>query len=125
MTNEEIVEAVGALTVLELVDLVKELEDKFGVSALAPVVNVQNTTFSPPIDPEPEEQTAFDVYLMAIGDRKIQVIKAVRELVDLGLRESKAVVDSCPSEVLRGVPKEQAEGAKEHLERAGATAEVR
>lgn len=123
MNREDLIETIGNMTIIELAELVKELEDKFGVSALTPVV-VNNST-PEPIDIEPlEEQTIFDVYLTYIGDRKIQVIKAVRELTDLGLREAKAVVDATPSKVIEGVSKEIAEAAVERLESIGALGRV-
>lgn len=126
MAKEEIIEAIGNLTVIELADLVKALEEKFGVSAAAPVaVAVAGAPVGAGAAPEEEEQTEFDVLLSAIGDQKIQVIKAVRELTSLGLREAKAVVDEAPSEVLKGLPKDQAEAAKKRLEEAGATAELK
>lgn len=126
MAKEEIIEAIGNLTVIELADLVKALEEKFGVSAAAPVaVAVAGAPVGGGAAPEEEEQTEFDVLLSAIGDQKIQVIKAVRELTSLGLREAKAVVDEAPSEVLKALPKDQAEAAKKRLEEAGATAEIK
>lgn len=126
MTKEEMIEAIGNMTVLELADLVKALEEKFGVSAAAPVaVAVAGGPAGGEAAAAEDEQTEFDVLLSAIGDQKIQVIKAVRELTSLGLREAKAVVDEAPSEVLKGLPKDQAEAAKKRLEEAGATAELR
>lgn len=126
MTKEEMIEAIGNMTVLELADLVKALEEKFGVSAAAPVaVAVAGGPAGGEAAAAEEEQIEFDVLLSAIGDQKIQVIKAVRELTSLGLREAKAVVDEAPSEVLKGLPKDQAEAAKKRLEEAGATAEIK
>ena len=127
MTNEELIEAIGNMTVLELADLVKALEERFGVSAAAPV-SVAMPGIAGGGDggaAEQEEQTEFDVMLTAIGDQKIQVIKAVRELTSLGLREAKAVVDQAPSEVLKAVGKEEAAAAKEKLESVGATAQIK
>ena len=127
MTKEELIDAIGGMTVLELADLVKALEEKFGVSAAAPVAlampGVAGAGQAAAV--EEEEQTEFDVILSAIGDQKIQVIKAVRELTSLGLREAKAVVDDAPSDVLKGVNKEAATAAKEKLESVGATAEIK
>ena len=126
MTKEELIEAIGNMTVLELADLVKALEEKFGVSAAAAVaVAAPGGAVSTAAAVEEEEKTEFDVVLTAVGDQKIQVIKAVRELTSLGLREAKAVVDGAPSEVVKGVPREDADAAKERLETAGATVELK
>ena len=127
MTNEEMIEAIGSMTVLELHELVKALEEKFGVSAAAPVaMAVAGGPAAAGAEAQPEEeQTEFDVMLTAVGDQKIQVIKAVRELTSLGLREAKAVVDDAPSAVVKGVSKEEATAAKEKLEGVGATVEVK
>ena len=126
MTKEELIEASGSMTVLELADLVKALEDKFGVSAAAPVAVAAGPVAAEaaPAAVE-EEQTEFDVVLSAVGDQKIQVIKVVRELTSLGLREAKEVVDSAPSDVLKAVPKEAADAAKEKLEAVGASVTIR
>ncbi len=126
MTKEELIEAIGNMTVLELADLVKALEEKFGVSAAAPVAVAAGPVVAEaaPVAQE-EEQTEFDVVLTAVGDQKIQVIKVVRELTSLGLREAKEVVDGAPSEVLKGVPKEAAQAAKEKLEAVGASVTIR
>lgn len=128
MTQEELIEAIGGMTVLELAGLVKALEEKFGVSAAAPMAMAfagpaAGAGDAPVV--EEEEQVEFDVILSSVGDQKIQVIKAVRELTNLGLREAKAVVDEAPSKVLKAVNKEQATAAKERLEQAGATAQVK
>jgi len=126
VTKEELIEAIGNMTVLELAELVKALEEKFGVSAAAPIaVAAAGAAAGGEAAAEEEEQTEFTVVLTAVGDQKIQVIKAVRELTSLGLREAKAVVDEAPSEVLKGVDKEQAEAAKARLEQAGATVEIK
>jgi large subunit ribosomal protein L7/L12 len=127
VTKEELVEAIGSMTVLELSELVKALEDKFGVSAAAPMaMPVAGVAMAAAAEaaPEEEEQTEFDVVLTGVGDQKIQVIKAVRELTSLGLREAKAVVDDL-GKVLEAVDKGHAADAKERLEAAGATVEVR
>ena len=126
MTKEELIEAIGNMTVLELADLVKALEAEFGVSAAAPVAVAAGPVAmeAAPVAEE-EEQTEFDVVLSAVGDQKIQVIKVVRELTSLGLREAKEVVDNAPSEVLRGVPKDVAQAAKEKLEAVGASVTIR
>ncbi|MEN6480496.1 MAG: 50S ribosomal protein L7/L12 [Anaerolineales bacterium] len=126
MSQEELIEAISNMTVLELAELVKALEAKFGVSAAAPVaVAAAAGPVSAAAAVEEEEQTEFDVVLKAVGDNKIQVIKVVRELTNLGLREAKAVVDEAPSEVLKGVEKAVAESAKKALEEVGATVELK
>jgi len=129
VTKEEIIEAISNMTVLELAELVKALEQKFGVSAAAPVA-VAAVATGPAASAEAaaapvEEQTEFDVILKTIGDQKIQVIKVVRELTNLGLREAKEVVEAAPSTILKAVSKEAAAAAKEKLEAAGATVEIK
>ncbi|MEA3406908.1 MAG: 50S ribosomal protein L7/L12 [Chloroflexota bacterium] len=124
MTNEELVETIENMTVLELAELVKTLEEKFGVSASAPVAVAAAGTAAAQAEEEEEEQVVFDVMLTDVGDQKIQVIKAVRELTPLGLREAKEVVDEAPSAILTQIPREEAESAKERLEEAGATVEL-
>jgi len=115
------------MTVLELSELVKALEEKFGVSAAAPAVavGVAPAVAGPAAAPEEEEQTEFDVILKDFGAQKIQVIRAVRELTDLGLRESKELVEGAPNPVRQAVSKEEAEQAKARLEEAGAAVEIR
>ena len=125
MTQQELIDAIGNMTVLELAELVKALEEKFGVSAAAPMAVAAAGPVAAAVAEEEEEQTEFDVVITAAGDQKIQVIKAVRELTTLGLREAKAVVDEAPSEVLKGVDKAAAEAAKAKLEEAGATLQVK
>jgi large subunit ribosomal protein L7/L12 len=126
MTKEEIIDALSQMTVLELSELVSALEEKFGVSAAAPVAVAAAPGGAAALVAEAvEEKTEFDVVLQSIGPKKIQVIKAVRELTGLGLRESKAVVDEAPRPVLEAVSKEEAEAAKAKLEEGGATVEVR
>lgn len=126
MTKEELIDAISGMTVLELSELVKALEEKFGVSAAAPMaMAMPGSAVAAEAAVEEEEQTEFDVLLSGVGDQKIQVIKAVRELTDLGLREAKEVVDGAPSTVLKAVAKEQAEAAKEKLVAAGATVEIK
>ncbi len=125
MTKEELIEAIGNMTVLELSELVHALEDKFGVSAAAPVAVAAGPVAGAEAAAEEEEQTEFDVMLTGIGDQKIQVIKAVRELTSLGLREAKAVVDGAPSAVMEKVSKDDAAAAKEKLEGVGATVEIK
>lgn len=120
---EKIYEGITQLTVLEAAELVKAMEERLGVSAAAPVAVA--AAAAPGAAAEEEvEQTAFDVILKASGDRKIQVIKAVREMVNVGLKDAKAIVDAAPTKVREGVSKDEAEVAKKKLEEAGATVEV-
>lgn len=123
MTNEEILEAISNMSVLELSELVKAIEDKFGVSAAAPVAVAAAPTAGAAA--AAEEKTEFDVILKEIGDKKIQVIKAVREITGLGLKDAKALVDGAPKEVKTGVAKAEAEEMKKKLEDAGATVELK
>jgi len=125
VTKEELIEAIGSMTVLELAELVKALEEKFGVSAAAPMAVAAMPGVAAAGAPEEEEQTEFTVVLTEVGDQKIQVIKAVRELTSLGLREAKAAVDEIPSEIVKDVPKDAADAAKEKLEGAGAKVEIK
>ena len=124
-TKEEILEAIKGMSVLDLDDLVKELEETFGVSAAAPVA----VAAAPAADGagaavEEEEQSEFTVVLKEIGDKKINVIKAVRSVTTLGLKEAKDLVESAPANVKEGVGKEDAEAAKTALEEAGAVVAV-
>lgn len=118
MTKDDIKEAIKSMTVLELSELVKELEEEFGVTAAAPVAAA-----AAPADAAPaaEEKTEFNVTLKAIGDNKIPVIKVVREVTGLGLKEAKELVDGAPSAVKEGLSKEDAEQVKAKLEEVGAT----
>lgn len=124
MTNEEILEAISNMSVLELSELVKAIEDKFGVSAAAPVA-VAAAAPAAGAAAAAEEKTEFDVVLKEIGEKKIQVIKAVREITGLGLKDAKALVDGAPKEVKTGVAKAEAEEMKKKLEDAGATVELK
>lgn len=124
ITKDDVVEFIANMSVLELSELVKEMEEKFGVSAAAPVAMMA----AGPADggaAEADEQTEFDVILTAIGDKKIQVIKEVRAITGLGLKDAKAVVDEAPKAVKEGLPKEEAEKIKEQLEGAGAQVEIK
>jgi large subunit ribosomal protein L7/L12 len=125
-SQEEVLEAVASWTVLELSEFVKAFEEKFGVSAAAPVAVAAPGAAAPgaPAEAAAEEKDEFDVVLGAAGDKKIQVIKEVRALTSLGLKEAKELVDSAPKPVLEKVPKDQAEAAKAKLEGAGATVEL-
>lgn len=126
LTKEEILEAIGSMTVLELADLVKAFEEKFGVSAAAPVAMAAAPAAGGAAAPaEEEEQTEFDVVLTGVGDKKIQVIKVVRELTSLGLKEAKDLVDGAPKPVKEKVSKEEAETAKAKLVEAGASVEIK
>ena len=123
VTKEEVVEFISNMTVLELSEFIKELEDKFGVSAAAPVAAV---AAAPAATAAPAaEKTEFDVVLKEVGANKIAVIKAVRAITDLGLKEAKAKVDSVPSTIKEGVSKDDAEAAKKQLTEAGATVELK
>jgi large subunit ribosomal protein L7/L12 len=128
LSQEEVLEAIAGWTVLELSEFVKAFEDKFGVSAAAPVAvagpaaGVAAPGAEAPVE---EEKVEFDVVLASTGDKKIQVIKEVRALTSLGLKEAKDLVDSAPKPVLEKVTKEQAEEAKGKLEAAGASVELK
>ena len=122
MNKEEIMQAIEEMSVLELSELVEELEEKFGVSAAAPVAVAGGAAGGGAAE---EEQTEFDVFLAEIGAKKIKVIKAVRELTGLGLKEAKGVVDEAPGNVKEGLSKEDAEEMKEKLEEAGDTVELK
>jgi large subunit ribosomal protein L7/L12 len=121
---EKIVEEISELSLLEAADLVKMLEEKLGVSAAAPMAMAAMPVAAAEAEPE-EEKTEFDVILKEIGPKKIEVIKAVRQLTALGLKESKEMVDGAPSTVLEAVAKEAAEDAKAKMEAAGAVIEVK
>ena len=122
MTKEEIMQAIEEMTVLELSELVKAMEEKFGVSAAAPVAVAAAPAAGAAAA---EEKTEFDVILASAGDKKINVIKVVREVTGLGLKEAKALVDGAPAPVKEGSYKEDAEALKAKLEEAGATVELK
>ncbi|MGI9032873.1 MAG: 50S ribosomal protein L7/L12 [Acidimicrobiales bacterium] len=125
-TKEEILDSIAGMTVLELSELLTEFEDKFGVTAAAPVAAAAPATGGgAEAAPVEEEKDEFDVVLAAVGDKKIQVIKEVRSLTNLGLKEAKDLVDGAPKPVLEKASKEDAEKAKAQLEAAGATVEVK
>jgi len=124
VTKEDVIEFVSSMSVLELSELVKEMEEKFGVSAAAPVA-VGAGPGAQAAQAEAEEKTEFDVILSQIGDKKIQVIKAVRAITGLGLKEAKALVDEAPRPVQEGVSKEEVEDIKKQLEEACATVEIK
>jgi large subunit ribosomal protein L7/L12 len=120
----EILDKISSMTVLELSELIKAMEDKFGVSAAAAVAVAGPAAGAAPVAAA-EEQTEFTVMLTSIGDNKVNVIKAVRELTGLGLKEAKDVVDGAPKAVKEGIPKADAEAAKKKLEDAGAKADIK
>lgn len=124
ITKEDVIEFIANMTVLDLSELVKEMEEKFGVSAAAPVAMMA----AGPGDAAgaaAEEQTEFDVVIVAQGDKKIQVIKEVRALTSLGLKEAKALVEDLPHAVKEGITKDEAEKVKAQLEEAGAQVEIK
>lgn len=123
ITKEQVVEFISNMTVLELAEFIKELEDKFGVSAAAPAVAVAAAPAA--AAPAEEEKTEFDVILKEVGANKIGVIKVVRALTGLGLKEAKDKVDGAPSTLKEAVSKEDAEAAKKQLEEAGAKCEIK
>ncbi len=127
MSKDELIDSIKQMTVMELADLVKALEEEFGVSAAAPVA-VAAAGAAPAAGEEAgggEEQTEFNVMLTSFGESKINVIKAVREVAGLGLKEAKELVESAPKAVKEGVSKEEAAVVKEKLEAAGATIEIK
>ena len=123
ITKEQVVEFIKQMSVLELSELVKEFEEIFGVSAAAPVAVAAGPAAGG--EAAAEEQTEFDVVLTAIGEKKINVIKVVRAITDLGLKEAKDLVDGTPNTVKEAASKEEAEGIKTQLEEAGASAELK
>ncbi len=129
LTKEEILDGIASMSVIELSELLKEFEERFGVTAAAPVAVAAAGAGGPAAAgeaaPAEEEQDEFDVILATVGDKKIQVIKEVRALTSLGLKEAKDLVDSAPKPVLEKVSKEDAEKAKAQLEGAGATVELK
>lgn len=124
ITKENVIDFIANMSVLELSELVKEMEEKFGVSAAAPVV-MGAVPAGDAGGAAEEEQTEFDVVLTAIGDKKIQVIKEVRVITGLGLKDAKGLVDEAPKPVKEGIPKEEAEKIKAQLEEAGAQVELK
>ncbi|AOH35097.1 50S ribosomal protein L7/L12 [Luteimonas sp. JM171] len=124
LSNEEIIEAISSKTLVEVMELVKAMEEKFGVSAAAPVAVAAGPAAGGD-GAAAEEQTEFTVVLKAVGDKKVEVIKVVRAITGLGLKEAKDMVESAPKEIKEGVAKEEAEKIKKDLEAAGATAELK
>lgn len=125
LTKDQLIEAIKGMTVLELSEMVKALEEEFGVSAAAPVAVAAAPAAGAAEAAPAEEKTSFDVVLAAFGDQKIQVIKVVRALTGLGLKEAKEVVEGAPKAIKEGVTKDEAEDAKKQLEDAGATVEIK
>jgi large subunit ribosomal protein L7/L12 len=121
--KEDVIDFIAGMTVLELSEFVKELEEKFGVTAAAPMAMAAAPAAQ--AAEEAVEKTEFDVILSAVGDQKIQVIKVVRAITGLGLKEAKALVDGVPGAVKEGIPKEEAEDIQKQLEEAGASVEIK
>ena len=126
LTKDEIISAIKEMNVVDLADLVKSLEDEFGVTAAAPVaVAAAPAAGDAPAAAAEEEKTEFEVHIREIGPNKINVIKAVREVTSLGLREAKELVESAPAAVKEAVPRDEADSVKSKLEEAGAVVEVK
>ena len=125
ITKNEVIEFISNMTVLELSELVKELEEKFGVKAASPMMAMAGPAPAAAEAAVQEEQTEFTVLLTGVGDKKIQVIKEVRAITSLGLKEAKDTVENLPSTIKEGIPKEEAENIKKQLESAGGTAEIK
>ena len=122
VSKEDVISFIESMTVLELSEFVKDLQEKFGVSASAPVAVM--SAGQGPAEEAAEEKTEFNVILKAIGDKKIQVIKVLRALTGLGLKEAKDLVESAPKAVKESIPKEESEEVKKKLEEVGATVEI-
>ncbi|MCD4718305.1 MAG: 50S ribosomal protein L7/L12 [Desulfobacula sp.] len=125
ITKDDVIEFISNMSVIDLSELVKELEDKFGVTAAAPMAFAAGVTPGGGDAAEVEEQTEFDVILETFGDKKINVIKEVRAITGLGLKEAKALVEEAPKAVKEAIPKEEADKIKEKLEGAGAQVSVK
>jgi len=125
VSKEDILETISNMTVVEVVDLIEAMEEKFGVSAAAPVAAAAAPAAGGGEAAAAEEKTEFDVILAGFGDKKVQVIKAIRGITGLGLKEAKELVEAAPSPVKEGVEKDEAEDLKKQLEEAGATVEVK
>ena len=124
-SKEEILDAISNMTVMEIVDLVKMMEDKFGVTAAAPVAMAAVAGGAAAAAPVVEEQTEFTVTMTSFGANKVGVIKVIREITGLGLKEAKDLVEGVPSLVKESIPKADADGIKKKLEEAGAAAEIK
>ena len=125
VTKEDVFKFIDGMTILEMSEFIKEFEDRYGVTAAAPMAVAAMPAAGGAAAPAAEEKTSFDVILVSAGDKKIQVIKVVRELTGLGLKEAKEVVDGAPKEVKTGVSKEEAEDIKAKLTEQGATVEIK
>ncbi len=125
LSKEEILDAISDMSVMDMVDLIKLMEDKFGVTAAAPVAAVAAAPAGDAAGEAAEEKSEFEIFLAEVGDKKIDVIKVVRTITGLGLKEAKALVDSAPSSLKEGANKDEAEQAKSQLEEAGATVELK
>jgi large subunit ribosomal protein L7/L12 len=125
ISKEDVIEYISNMTVLELSEFVKALEEKFGVSAAVPVAMAAAAPTAEASEEGAAEKTEFDVVLTAVGDKKIQVIKEIRAITGLGLKEAKALVDNVPGNVKEGISKEEAESIKGQLEGAGAGVEIK
>jgi large subunit ribosomal protein L7/L12 len=125
ITREDVIKFIESMTVLDLSEFVKQLEEKFGVTAAAPVAAVAAMSGAAAPAAAAEEKTTFDVVLKDVGPQKIQVIKVVRALTDLGLKEAKDAVEGVPKTLKEGVNKEEAEDAKKKLEEVGAAVEIK
>jgi large subunit ribosomal protein L7/L12 len=125
ITKNEVMEWIDQATMLEISDLVKNLEEKYGISAAAAMPMAMPGALAGPAAPAAEEKTEFNVILAAIGEKKINVIKAVREVTNLGLKEAKDLVEGAPKPIKEGVTKEEADAIKKKFEEAGATVEIK
>ena len=125
LSKEEILDAISDMSVMDMVDLIKLMEDKFGVTAAAPVAAVAAAPVGAEAGEAAEEKSEFEIFLAEVGDKKIDVIKVVRTITGLGLKEAKALVDEAPSSLKEGANKDEAEQAKSQLEEAGAAVELK
>ena len=125
VTKEQVVDFISNMSVLEMSEMVKELEEKFGVSAAAVAAAVPAAGGAAPQEAAAEEKNEFDVILTSFGEKKINVIKEIRGITGLGLKEAKEFVESCPKPVKEGIPKEEAEEVQKKLEEAGASVEIK
>ena len=125
VTKEQVIDFISNMSVLEMSEMVKELEEKFGVSAAATAAAVPAAGGAAPLEEAAEEKNEFDVILTSFGEKKINVIKEIRGITGLGLKEAKEFVESCPKPVKEGIPKEEAEEVQKKLEEAGASVEIK
>jgi len=125
VTKEQVVDFISNMSVLEMSEMVKELEEKFGVSAAAAAAAFPTAGGAAPQEAATEEKNEFDVILTSFGEKKINVIKEIRSITGLGLKEAKEFVESCPKPVKEGIPKEEAEEVQKKLEEAGASVEIK